>query len=148
MAAKHRIGAFALAALLAACTPQIRDYGYAPSETELAEIVVGVDSRDRVVELIGYPASSGVVSEDAWYYVAARQVTVGFKAPKTTDRQIVAISFNAEGTVRNIERFGLEDGRIIVLNRRVTEDTIGGVSFLRQAFSNIGRLNAGDIVNE
>ena len=37
----------------AACTTQYRNHGYAPSQEELAEVVVGVDTRDSVAESIG-----------------------------------------------------------------------------------------------
>lgn len=134
----------ALCLSLAACAPRIRDYGYAPSDSELAEIVVGVDSQDRVAELVGYPQSDSLRGQGAWYYLAARQETVAFKAPVTTDRQIVAISFNTEGTVTNIERFTLEDGRVVTLSRRVTDDPTKGINFLRQALSNVGRFSAAD----
>ena len=131
---------------MASCTPSIRDFGYAPSDSELNEIVVGIDSQDRVAELVGSPSSDSLRGQDAWYYLAARQETIAFKAPKTTDRQLVAISFNSEGTVTTIERFPMQDGRVITLSRRVTDQQTKGVSFLRQAFGNIGRLSTEDIV--
>lgn len=130
---------------LTACSPRIRDFGYAPTDNELAEIVVGVDTQDRVAELVGHPASDSLRGDDAWYYLSARQETVAFRRPVTTDRQLVAISFTSEGTVRNIERFTLKDGRVITLSRRVTDDPTKGVSFLRQAFGNLGRLSASDL---
>ena len=137
-----------LAVALVACTPLIRHFGYAPSDGELAEIVVGVDGRDRVEELIGFPAAEGMIEGDAWYYLSARQKTVAYRAPQTTDRQLVAISFSPDGTVRNIERFTLADGRVITLSRRVTDDQTKGVSFLRQLLGNLGRIDAGQILGE
>ncbi len=130
---------------LCACAPRIRDYGYAPSDNQLEEIVVGVDSQDRVAELVGYPGSESLRGDDAWYYLAARQKTVGLKAPVTTDRQLVAISFDSEGTVTNIERFTLADGRVVTLSRRVTDAPTQGVGFLRQALSNLGQIDAGEM---
>jgi len=61
---------------------------------------------------------------------------------------VVAISFNQAGVVENVERFGLEDGRVIVLSRRVTEANVKGISFLRQLFGSLGRLSAGDLLRE
>ena len=152
MAIFHSAPRFVIAAALvisvAACAPRIRDYGYAPSDFELNEIVVGIDSQDRVAELVGSPSSESLRGDDAWYYLAARQETVAFKAPVTTDRQLVAISFDKEGTVSNIERFTMKDGRVITLSRRVTDQQTKGVSFLRQAFRNVGRLRTEDIVGD
>ena len=63
------------------------------------------------------------------------------------DRTVVAISFDSDGVVENIERFGLEDGRVIAISRRVTDSNIKGVSFLRQLFGNIGNFAAEQFVN-
>lgn len=136
-----------LAAALAACSPIHRSHGYAPTEAELEEIVVGVDTRDSVAEVIGTPQTSGVISDAAWYYVASDWKTVGLREPQVTGREVVAISFDEAGTVRNIERFGLEDGRVIAINRRVTDDNIQGISLLRQLLGNIGQFRAEDFVD-
>ncbi len=66
----------------------------------------------------------------------------GPKEPVEIDRQVVVITFNSAGTVDNIERFGLEDGQVVALSRRVTESNIQGVTFLGQLFSNFGRFDA------
>ncbi|PTW47046.1 Beta-barrel assembly machine subunit BamE [Rhodovulum kholense] len=137
-----------LSAGLLACSPIQRSHGYAPSDEDLAGVTVGVDTRDSVAELVGPPTMGGVMRDDAWYYVQSDWETVGFREPKETERQVVAISFDKAGTVENVERFGLEDGRVIALNRRVTESNIKGVSFLRQMLGNIGQFNAEDIIGD
>ncbi|MGB8623824.1 MAG: outer membrane protein assembly factor BamE [Paracoccaceae bacterium] len=136
-----------LALLLASCTPIYRNHGYVPSDAALAEVTVGVDSRDTLTDTLGPPSVSGLVDDDAWYYVASRWRTRGALKPEEVSREVVAISFDTAGTVTNIERFGLKDGRVIVLNRRVTDDNIKGISFLRQLLGNIGQISASDLTN-
>lgn len=136
-----------LALGLMACSPIYRDHGFAPSEAELSEILVGIDTRDSVAERVGPPALEGLMREEAWYYTASRWKTVGAFKPKEEERQVVAISFDARGVVSNIETFGLEGGQVVVLNRRVSDDNIKGVTFLRQLLGNIGNFNAGDVVD-
>ena len=63
--------------------------------------------------------------DEAWYYVSSNFITRGARAREEFFRQVVAISFDEDGVVKNIERFGLEDGMVVVLNRRVTDDNIG-----------------------
>ncbi|ALG90092.1 MAG: outer membrane protein assembly factor BamE [Confluentimicrobium sp.] len=137
-----------LALGLSACTPIYRNHGYAPSETELGEVVVGIDTRDTVQDVIGPPSASGVIREDAWYYVASRWQTRGMYAPEVLNRELVAISFDDAGTVRNIERYGLEHGRVVALNRRVTDDNIKGVSFIGQLLGNIGNVTADQLLGQ
>ncbi len=45
------------------------------------------------------------------------------------------------------ERFGLQDGEVIALNRRVTDSNIEGVSFIRQLLGNLGRVDAGTLLD-
>ena len=145
------LGFLALSVLIllfvAGCSSTFRNFGYVPSEVDLANVQVGRDTRETVTEKIGSPGTSGVVREDAWYYVQSRVENYAYQAPEVIERQVLAISFSSNGRVRNIERFGLEDGEVIALNRRVTDDNIQGVSFLRQLLGNVGRVDAGSLID-
>ena len=138
----------ALAAVLltapAACGATYRNHGYVPADRDLAAIGVGVDTRETVETAIGRPATSGVEDAEAWYYVQSRVRTLGPLPPRTTERQLVAVSFAPDGRVANIERFGLERGRVVALSRRVTETTIRDFGLLQQILGNFGRINVSD----
>jgi outer membrane protein assembly factor BamE (lipoprotein component of BamABCDE complex) len=134
--------AAALAALLVAgCATDVRRHGYAPSPEQLSEITVGVDTRATVADAIGTPGASGVLDERGYYYVSQAVTQYGIREPEVIAREVVAISFDEAGVVRNIERFGLEEGNMVALSRRTTEDNTRGVGFLRQLLGNIGRIN-------
>lgn len=134
--------------VLGACSATYQNHGYVPTETELSEVLVGVDTRETVAQSIGRPTSFGVLKESAWYYAQSRWRHFAYKAPQVIDRQVVAISYTDDGVVKNIERFGLEDGRVIALSRRVTDSNIKGISFLRQLMGNLGNLKAGDLLSK
>jgi outer membrane protein assembly factor BamE (lipoprotein component of BamABCDE complex) len=129
-----------------ACTPIIRDHGYAPTEPELATLEVGVDSREVVVEKVGRPSAEGLLNDTQWFYVQSRWQAIGPRAPVETEREVVVLSFSDAGTLQNVERFGLEDGRVVTLSRRVTESNIQGVTVIGQLLGNIGRLRADQLV--
>jgi outer membrane protein assembly factor BamE (lipoprotein component of BamABCDE complex) len=136
-----RLALLGLALLaVAACTPLYRDHGYAPTEAELKAVTVGKDTRETVTAAVGRPSASGVLSDKRWYYVQSRYKQRGPYAAREIERQVVVITFAESGTVANIERFGLEDGQVVALSRRVTESNIEGVSFLGQLLGNFGRL--------
>ena len=107
---------------------------------------MGKDTRETVEEKIGHPSAEGLLNDDAWFFVQSRFQQKGLKPMTEIDRQVVVISFSESGTVSNIERFGLQDGNVVVLSRRVTESNIKGVSFLRQLMRNMGRMTTSDIV--
>jgi outer membrane protein assembly factor BamE (lipoprotein component of BamABCDE complex) len=133
---------------LPGCVAQYRNHGYVPSPDELAEIKVGVDTRDSVAEAVGAPSAGGVLDNSGYYYVSSRVRTYGLRKPQVVDRQLVAISFDTRGVVRNVERFGLEDGRVIPLDRRVTDSAVSNKTFLRQLLGNIGNVNPGTFLNQ
>jgi outer membrane protein assembly factor BamE (lipoprotein component of BamABCDE complex) len=139
--------AFALVLSVAvACSPIYRDHGYVPADDELALLTVGEDTRDSVALTIGRPSAGALLGEEGWYYVQSRYRQVGPRAPQEIERQLVAITFDEAGTVTNIERFGLQDGRVVTLSRRVTDTNIKGASFIRQLLQNFGRVRAGDFL--
>jgi outer membrane protein assembly factor BamE (lipoprotein component of BamABCDE complex) len=132
----------------AACSPVVRNHGYVPSEQELALIEIGVDTRDTVGEKIGRPSTSGLLNDEGWYYVQSRYEHFGPREPREVERQVLAVTFTEAGVVENIARFGLEDGKVVEISRRVTETNIKGIGLIRQLLGNFGRINAGDILGE
>ncbi|MEZ5797086.1 MAG: outer membrane protein assembly factor BamE [Paracoccaceae bacterium] len=144
-----RIGLIGAACLtVAACATVYRNHGYVPDEIDLAAVEVGVDTRDTVAEKIGRPSAEGLLNDDGWFYVQSRFEHQGPRAPKEVDRQVLAVTFNQAGQVDNIGRYGLEDGRVVEISRRVTETNIKGIGFIRQLLANFGRIQAGDLFKE
>ena len=133
--------------LVASCTATYRNNGYVPPDADLAELTVGVDTRDTVAAAVGRPSSAGLLEASAWYYVQSRFKNFAYRAPEEISREVVAVSFDARGTIENIERFGLEEGRVVILSRRVTDSNVKGVGFLAQLLGNIGNLDASNFLN-
>lgn len=139
-------GVFCLVA--AACTTVYRNHGYVPDDVDLAQVQIGVDTRDTVAEKIGRPSAQGLLNDEGWFYVQSRFKHLGPRAPEEIDRQVLAVTFNAAGVVDNVGRYGLEDGRVVEISRRVTESNIRGIGFVRQLLANFGRIQAGDLFSD
>lgn len=137
-----------MALTLAACTELSRTHGYAPAESALTEIVVGRDTRATVQTIAGRPGATGLMARGGWYYVKSEFRQYGWREPVEIDRSVVAILFDDDGVVSNIERYGLEDGRVVALSRRVTDDNTAGLGFLQQLFGNVGNLDAGTLLDD
>jgi outer membrane protein assembly factor BamE (lipoprotein component of BamABCDE complex) len=136
----------ALAVLMGACSPVYRNHGYIPAEEDLALIEVGRSTRDDVALTLGRPSASGLLNDTGWFYVQSRWKHVGPREPQEIDRQVLAVTFDEGGTVANIERFGLEDGKVVVLSRRVTESNVKGIGLVRQLLNSFGRLRASELL--
>lgn len=137
------ISALALCCLMVvmACSATYRNHGYMPPEEDLQNLVVGVDTRATVDDVVGPPSLSGVLADGDYYYVRSRVREYGMYRPQVIERRVLAISFNDDDTIANIEEFGLEDGQIVPIARRVTDSSVIKNGFLRQMLSNIGALN-------
>lgn len=150
MRVQRRVIRFGIVAALmlavSSCAATFRNHGYVPADRDLQDIVVGVDTRGTVETLVGRPTTAGILDESGWYYVRTRVRTYLYFEPEAVEREVVAITFSDKGIVENIERFGLEEGRVVALSRRVTDKNTKGIGFLRQAFGNLGRIRAEDFL--
>jgi outer membrane protein assembly factor BamE (lipoprotein component of BamABCDE complex) len=135
-----------LALTLGACAATFDNHGYVPPAEDLAQVQIGA-SRADVAAALGTPGSAGVMREEAWLYTAYRIRNQGYRAPQITERQIIAVSFDGAGRVSNIEEFGLEDGSVVQMSRRVTTSSVREVTFFGQLFSNFGRINVGEALD-
>ncbi|WP_299362552.1 outer membrane protein assembly factor BamE [uncultured Paracoccus sp.] len=144
------LGALAVpaSAVLAGCTPIYRNHGYVPSDDELVQVVVGQTTRDDLEGLIGRPSAQGVLTGSGWYYVGSRWEHYGARAPREIRREVVAISFDPSGLVANVERFGLERGRVVTLSRRVTDTGVQGSNLIGQLLRNIGQFDPGGFIDQ
>lgn len=142
------LGFVLVLAAASGCTRLDRFHGFTPSDADLSSVQVGQSTKDGVIASFGPPLSDGSLENNAIYYVSSQFTHFGALAPEEVDRQIVAIRFDANDVVRNVTRYTLEDGRVVGLDRRVTEDGINDVTFLSQLIGSFGRIDAGALLGE
>lgn len=134
------------AALVSACSPLVRRHGFVPSETELAQFQPGVTTRSEVLEVLPAPTTGGVTGGNL-YYVYSEFETFGPFNPREVDRQVVAINIGAGERVTGITRYGQQDGRVVPLSQRVTDDNVADLSFIRQLMGSLGRFDPSALIN-
>jgi outer membrane protein assembly factor BamE (lipoprotein component of BamABCDE complex) len=132
---------------LAACAPQTRIHGYVPSEADVARVTPGVDDRFSVEETLGRPSSSGLLQDNTWYYVQSTIEEVTYNPPRVVDRTVLAVAFDDRGLVSDVERYGIEDGRIINLTTRTTDTGGRQLGVLEQLLGNLLNIDAEQLVN-
>lgn len=130
--------AFALFFMLVSCAAQYRSHGYMPPNDQVDALVVGVDTRDSVAEALGIPSSGGVTNDDAYFYVRSRMQQGALGRLTEVDREVLVLSFGKLGVLRNIERFGLQDGRFVSLEHRVTKTAGPELSLIQQIIGSVG----------
>ena len=126
----------------AACSPIETNHGYLPVSADVEALASGADSKQTVLESFGEPTSRGLEGDSSWYYISYTVRKLAFLAPKITDREILAISFGANGRVSAVNRYGLEHGQVINLNSRETVTGGRELTFFEQMLGNIGNFSA------
>ena len=147
----HAVRLSAVAALclaLGACQPVYRNHGYVPIDEDLAQVAIGQTTQSDLMTLLGTPSAQGMLTNTSWFWVKSRFQHFGPYRPDETQREVVAVTSASDGTVANVERFGLERERIVRLSARVTDPGVSAGGALRQILGNFGRFRADQFLNE
>lgn len=133
----RRVLALAAAILAVSCTPVVSQRGYLTDPELVQSIRVGEDSKNTLAARFGNPSTTATFGEEIWYYISGTEQQVAFFSPRQIDRNILAISFNKEGTVTDVRHYGLEDGRVVAFVERETPTKGKELTLLQQLFASV-----------
>jgi outer membrane protein assembly factor BamE (lipoprotein component of BamABCDE complex) len=136
------LGAAAVAALLAGCSPMVHTDGQIPDETKLATIQPGVQTADEVRKLIGTPSTEAVYGQKTWYYITKRTSQIAFFTPSIEDEKVIEISFDDSGKVSEIRQYGMDDAKNVSPVARETPTKGKHLTVLDQMLGNLNRYGA------
>ncbi|MEM1346028.1 MAG: outer membrane protein assembly factor BamE, partial [Pseudomonadota bacterium] len=114
------VAALPILALLGGCASEMRTHGFLPVAERLAQVEAGVDTRGSVQRKIGRPSTNATFDDSTWYYVSSVVEHNSFRAPKVVERTVLEVVFDDVGLVTELNRYGLEDGKVIDLETRTT----------------------------
>ncbi|MFV0322228.1 MAG: outer membrane protein assembly factor BamE [Alphaproteobacteria bacterium] len=101
-------------------------------------IKVGKTSKADVYDILGSPSSKGSFDRDIWYYVGDYRSQTAFMDPKVQNRQVVAIHFNKNEVVSEIERKTLSDGEKVKVVNSKTQSYGTQKGVLEELFGHVG----------
>jgi outer membrane protein assembly factor BamE (lipoprotein component of BamABCDE complex) len=131
-------------AVLGACSPIIQQEGNVPDPDQVVQINPGVDDKNRVTQLLGSPSTISAFQDRTWYYISRRTEQTAFLDPKVVEQEVLAISFNDSNIVDDMKVYGLENGRMIDMNQKVTPTYGNDLTLMQQLLGNLGRFNNPD----
>ena len=106
--------------------------GYVISEEALAQVKEG-NSQDQVLVALGTPTTISTINGDVFYYINEKQVRqFTFQAPRTVERNVLAIYFNGQKRVERVANYGLQDGKVFDFVSRTTQTGGEEANLLRQ----------------
>ena len=112
-------------------------------DDQLQQVAVGVSSRNDVLALLGSPSATSTFDDSEWFYIGGVTRQRPGRLLGIEEQRVVILRFDERGTLREIRRLGMEDGRDIVAVSRITPTPGNERSFLQQLFGNIGRVGPG-----
>ncbi len=125
---------------LGACAPEIHYRGNAPAADQLSLIKPGAQNKEQVVRLLGSPTAVATFDPNTILYIGQKTESVAFQFPKVVERTIVAITFGDDGRVKDVEKFGLKDGKVVQLVERTTPTPGRTFTIMQQLLGNLGRF--------
>ena len=129
---------------LLACVPVVDNRGYVFDESLLPQLVVGTTSEADIITIMGSPSTVSTLNGGAYYYISSRFITEAYRAPRETERRVLAIFLDEDKKIRDLGFYTLEDGNIVTIVARTTETQGRELTFLQQIFGNLGRFESGD----
>lgn len=109
----------------------------------LAQLVPGTSTRADVVTLIGSPTAKATFDDNTWIYIGEVTKPIIGGTQEVRDQQVVMLTFDAGGVLRNIEKRGPDDSQNVAVVNRATPSPGNNASILQQLLGNVGRFNPG-----
>lgn len=131
-------------AATAACSPITYHQGFQVVDVHPADVKVGQDTRSTVLTKLGSPTATSTFDKNVWFYMSQFRTQTSFYNPKTIQRDVTAIAFDADTLqVKAVDNFTLQDGRVIAYNVHETPTRGREMTILEQL---VGSIGAGSVL--
>ncbi|MGD8325682.1 MAG: outer membrane protein assembly factor BamE [Sphingomonadales bacterium] len=127
---------------LGACTTIKDQNGYLKDEELMSYVAPGVDNKDSVASMLGRPSLTSTFDDDTWYYVSQLTQQIAFLTPKAIFHEVVAVSFDENGNVKEINTYDKADIVDVNLSGDSTPTRGRELGFLESLFGNIGQVGS------
>ena len=87
------------------------------------------------------PSSVSSFGDETWYYISARKEATAFLKPEIVEQNVVRLTFDANGTVSNVETFDKANAAEFDVAKRTTPTEGHQLGFFEQLMGNVGRFN-------
>jgi outer membrane protein assembly factor BamE (lipoprotein component of BamABCDE complex) len=126
---------------LGACSPRISARGNLPTAEQLSQIKPGVTDKASVTRALGSPSSIASFDDTTWYYISQKSEELAFFKPDARDPEVVAVIFDKDGIVKDVQKRSSKSPRNIEPVARTTPAPGKELSLLEQLIGNFGKFN-------
>jgi outer membrane protein assembly factor BamE (lipoprotein component of BamABCDE complex) len=126
---------------LSACNPTVSARGNLPTPDQLSQIKPGVTDKASITALLGSPSSIASFDDTTWYYISQKSEELAFFRPTARDPEVVAVVFDKNGIVKDVQKTSSKSPRAIEPVARTTPAPGKELSFIEQLIGNFGKFN-------
>jgi len=126
---------------LGACSPTINARGNLPTADQLSQIKPGVSDKASVTRVLGSPSTIASFDDTTWYYISQKSEELAFFKPDVRDPEVIAVIFDKDGIVKDVEKRSSKTPHEIEPVARTTPAPGKELSFIEQLIGNFGKFN-------
>jgi outer membrane protein assembly factor BamE (lipoprotein component of BamABCDE complex) len=116
-------------------------HGNRVDDYRLKELVPGTSTQADVTALIGSPTARATFDTNTWLYISELTQIRIMRTPGVNDQNVIALSFDDRGVLRDIKQYGQADELPVTVVARATPSPGTSASFMQQLFGNVGKFN-------
>ena len=132
--------AVVLVLVLSSCSPTVTQHGHRITDDDITRIQPGVTTQRDILQMLGSPSAQAPFDNGRWYYVTQRSERMSFYQSELTQQDVVTVTFNADGTVGEVGRHGLDMAQQVSPNSEKTQTLGNELSIIEQLLGNVGRF--------
>jgi outer membrane protein assembly factor BamE (lipoprotein component of BamABCDE complex) len=121
--------------------PQVRGNYVDPDQVK--QLVPGTTTKADVTSLLGSPTARATFDDNQWLYISQVTKPVIAGTNGVLDQQVVVVSFDDNGTVKDVQTKNKDDALPVSVVSRTTPSPGNNASFLQQLLGNVGKFSAG-----
>ena len=124
------------------CCAKIENRGYNFDLSNYKTLQTEISNKEKTIMEMGLPSFSYNYEEkESWFYYSFTTKNYLFLKPKIINQKILAIDFNQEGFISNIQDFENKNNKSFKPIKTTTEiKKINEGNWLKDLFGNIGRV--------
>ncbi len=123
---------------------------FAPTEVQrgvivepdaLKELIPGTSSRADAIAVLGSPTAKATFDDNKWIYIGQITSTRIGRTPGIEQQQVVVLTFDQGGTLRDVHKLTKDDGKQLAMNPGMTPSPGSEANFMQQLLGNVGKFS-------
>lgn len=127
-------------ALTTSCTTIKEQRGAELRDSKVSQISA-TSTKTDVISLLGSPSTRSSYGSDVWYYIHSKKQRSLYGDDDILKQQVLAITFDANSVVSNVEVFDQDDAKQFSFSGDRTPTAGNELGVLEQILGNVGKFN-------